>query len=112
MYLAHEFFRINHFMFVFIGCADPPLLSNGVRVVSNDGFQANYTCNLGYSLKGLQTRHCLLATSEWEDVDPECGKNFNFYTFKSNGLAHPYELGQSISVLRVVGCYFSFLSKF
>ena len=73
LYLAHKVSASITYCF-FIGCADPPLLSNGVRVVSNDGFQANYTCNLGYSLKGLQTRHCLLATSEWENVDPECGK--------------------------------------
>ena len=31
--------------------------------------------------------------------------------FKPNGISHRYQLDQSISVLRVVGCYFSFLSK-
>ena len=29
--------------------------------------------------------------------------------FKPSGISHSYELGQSISVLRVVGWYFTFL---
>ena len=31
--------------------------------------------------------------------------------FTPSGLAYPYQLDQSISVLRVAGCNFSFLSK-
>ena len=29
--------------------------------------------------------------------------------FKPNGHAHPYQLDQSMSILRVVGCYFFYL---
>ena len=69
-----EHIQQTYFLHVNIsGCAQPPALDNGILVVSNDGYQANYTCNLGYSLKGLQIRQCLLATSKWEDMDPECG---------------------------------------
>ena len=31
--------------------------------------------------------------------------------FLQNGISHPYQLDQSISILRVFGCYFSFLFK-
>ena len=33
-------------------------------------------------------------------------------SFKLNGIFHPNQLHQSISNLRIVGCYFSFLFKF
>ena len=42
---------------------------------------------------------------------PLAGKEI-FNPFKLNGFAYSYQLDQSISVLRVVGCYFSFLSQF
>ena len=32
--------------------------------------------------------------------------------FKPNGISHYYQSDQSISILRVVGLYFSFLLKF
>ena len=35
----------------------------------------------------------------------------DFYQFKPNGISHSYQLDQSISVLSVVGWYFSFLIK-
>ena len=31
-----------------------------------------------------------------------------FNPFLPNGISHPYQLDQSIPILRVVGCYFSF----
>ena len=31
--------------------------------------------------------------------------------FMPNGTSHPYQLDQSISILRIVGCYFSFYSN-
>ena len=37
---------------------------------------------------------------------------YSLNPFKPNGLSYSYQLAQSISVLRVVGCYFSFLFKF
>ena len=36
----------------------------------------------------------------------------NFNPFKLNELAYPYQMDQSISVLRVVRCYFKFSSDF
>ena len=36
----------------------------------------------------------------------------DFNPFMLNGHAYPYQLDQPISVLRAVGCYVSFLSKF
>ena len=35
-----------------------------------------------------------------------------FNQFKPNGISHSYQLDESISVLRVVEWYFSFLFKF
>ena len=35
-----------------------------------------------------------------------------FITFKPNGISQSYQLDQSISILRVVGLYFSFLLEF
>ena len=35
-------------------------------------------------------------------------KGNSFNPFKPNELAYPYQLDQSISILRVVGCCFSF----
>ena len=35
-----------------------------------------------------------------------------FNPFKPNGISNSYQLDQSISVLRIVGRYFSFLVKF
>ena len=35
-----------------------------------------------------------------------------FNPFMPNGISNPYQLDQSISILRVVGCYFSFLFLF
>ena len=67
------------------GCSPPPSPSNGARVVSADGHQANYSCDVGFSLKGLQIRNCVLTTAEWEDVDPECGMVFAILT-KINGM--------------------------
>ena len=72
---SNFYYSISTFC-LFKGCASPPTPTGGTLVVSTDGFQANYTCDLGFSLKGLQVRQCLLVTSsaEWEDVDPECGR--------------------------------------
>ena len=35
-----------------------------------------------------------------------------FYPFKLNGISHSYQLGQSISVLRIVGWNFHYCSNF
>ena len=44
--------------------------------------------------------------------EPICKKTINVNPFKANGIYRCYQLIQSISVLRVVGWYFTFLFKF
>ena len=66
-------FSLMNNSFFIQGCSPPPSPSSGARMVSADGHQAHYSCDVGFSLKGLQIRNCVLTTAEWEDVDPECG---------------------------------------
>ena len=44
-----------------------------------------------------------------ENLSPQ---NLAFNQFRLNGISHSYQLDQSISVLKVVGWYFSFLFRF
>ena len=47
-----------------------------------------------------------IATLKWNS---KICSHWQFNSFKPNGISHCYQLDQSISVLRVVGWYFSFL---
>ena len=45
-------------------------------------------------------------------TEPTFARFLTINPFKLNGISQTYQLVQSISVLRAVGCYFSFLFKF
>ena len=42
---------------------------------------------------------------------PHKGKKYQLNPFKLNGISHSYQLDQSVSILRVVGWYFSSFFK-
>ena len=42
-------------------------------MVSSDGIVAVYSCNPGYSLKGIFSRNCTANGSGWDGITPSCG---------------------------------------
>lgn len=47
---------------------------NGEVWVSSDGLTINFTCNVGYSIKGNSTTVCSLSDTGWDSSAPTCSK--------------------------------------
>ena len=58
-----------------------------------------------FTIKASYFSNCLLTVISLSFYD-------DIYLFKPNGISRFYQLDQPISVLRVVGCFFSFSFKF
>ena len=64
-------------------------------------------------LRALKLWVPALAESKYQDHNLTFSYIFiNSNPFKPNGISHCYQLTQTISVLRVVGLYFTYLFKF
>ncbi|XP_053400600.1 CUB and sushi domain-containing protein 3-like [Mercenaria mercenaria] len=53
-------------------CNEPLSPDNGTVTVSNDKTQAEYMCNLGFTLHGVSTRTCQSEGTGWSSSDPVC----------------------------------------
>lgn len=69
--------------FLQTGCGTPLAPSNGMVEVNSDGSVATYTCDVGFTLSGLESRNCQTADATWEGTDPTCSKETRFYRHRN-----------------------------
>ena len=49
----------------------------GQYVLLDNGFTVKYSCESGYTLSGVNERHCGANSTGWSGADPNCGKIYN-----------------------------------
>ena len=56
-----------------VGCADPGTPTNGQRTLSSTNYNSvvTYTCDVGYTLQGSNTRTCQ-SDGQWSGSVPQC----------------------------------------
>ena len=66
-------------------CTLPSTPTNGIVSVSDTptGSVARYTCQNGFTLKGLSSRQCKAQGLGWEDSDPSCGLYLLVFTLQA-----------------------------
>ncbi len=68
-------------LFVVVLCPDLVSPPNGVVMMTNRsvGSVAEYSCDVGFQLIGMEQRTCL-QNGTWTDIDPTCvGKGYIYY---------------------------------
>ena len=63
-----------------VDCGDPGTPTNGQRTLSSTTYSSvvTYTCNVGYTLQGSNSRTCL-SNGQWNGSVPQCISEFCLY---------------------------------
>ena len=67
-------------LFPAIGCGDPGTPTNGQRALfsTTTGSVVTYTCDVGYTLQGSNSRTCQ-SNGQWNGSVPQCERMLNVY---------------------------------
>ena len=55
-------------------CEQPDNIDNGNFVISDSGISVLYSCDVGYSMNGSNTRSCDSGGNGWTGSSPQCCK--------------------------------------
>ena len=71
--MCHGMPCILFLFFLAVGCGDPGTPTNGQRNLSSTTYNSvvTYTCDVGYTLQGSNSRECLY-TGQWKGNVPLC----------------------------------------
>ena len=63
--------------FIAINCDDPGTPTNGQRSLSSTTYNSvvTYTCDVGYTLQGSNSRTCQ-SDEQWSESVPHCNRKF------------------------------------